>query len=86
MQLVQAKIDGETSENGFKKRVWNRIAASFEELPRWMKKEYKEVRKLHKKACGLRVKGSHSAMQPFRAFTNAYSRVHSFMVSQTDFE
>ena len=30
-QLVQAKVDGETSENGFKKSVWNRIANSFED-------------------------------------------------------
>jgi hypothetical protein len=59
-QLVQAKIDGETSENGFKKSVWNRIAASFEDPLKKnyhvcdtkfsrMKKEYKEVRKLHKR-------------------------------------
>jgi hypothetical protein len=30
-QLVQAKIDGETSENGFKKSVWTKIASSFQD-------------------------------------------------------
>jgi len=58
-QLVQAKIDGETSENGFKKSVWTKIALSFEDPlkknPRVcdtkfsrMKKDYKEVKKLVK--------------------------------------
>jgi hypothetical protein len=69
-QLVQAKIDSETSENGFKKNVWNKIAASFEDPLKKnylvcdtkfsrMKKEYKEVRKLHKETSefGWDVKG-----------------------------
>jgi hypothetical protein len=63
-QLVQAKIDGETSENGFKKSVWNRVANSFEDPLKKnfrvcetkfsrMKKEYKEVKKLHKETSGF---------------------------------
>jgi hypothetical protein len=63
-QLVQAKIDGETSENGFKKSVWNRIANSFEDPLKKhfrvcetkfsrMKKEFKEVKKLYKETSGF---------------------------------
>ena len=63
-QLVQAKIDGETSENGFKKSVWNRIANSFEDPLKkhfcvcetkfsCMKKEFKEVKKLYKETSGF---------------------------------
>lgn len=62
-QLVQAKIDGETSENGFKKSVWTKIALSFEDPlkdPRVcdtkfsrMKKDYKEVKKLVKEVSGF---------------------------------
>ena len=63
-QLVQAKIDGQTSENGFKKSVWTKIASSFQDPLKKntrvcdtkfsrMKKDYKEVRKLLKEISGF---------------------------------
>jgi tRNA U54 and U55 pseudouridine synthase Pus10 len=63
-QLVQAKIDGQTSENGFKKSVWMKIASSFQDPLKKntrvcdtkfsrMKKDYKEVLKLLKEISGF---------------------------------
>jgi Myb/SANT-like DNA-binding domain len=53
-QLKQAKDEGQTSDNGFKKTVWVSIANSFEDVlktdraceTKWarMKKDYKEVK------------------------------------------
>ena len=63
-QLVQAKIDGQISGNGFKKSVWTKIASSFQDPLKKntrvcdtkfsrMKKDYKEVRKLLKEISGF---------------------------------
>ena len=63
-QLVQAKIDGETSENGFKKSVWTKIASTFRDPLKKnsrvcdskfsrLKKDYREVRKLLKEISGF---------------------------------